>query len=211
MTTEVKKKATPTQCLTPKFRVSYPNVFQARAAVEGQEPKFSISMLFPKVFTDPEDKLAWERMRAAVAAAIVEKWGSDKTVWPKNLRLPFRDGGEEDKKDKDGYGPNVIFVNATSKTRPGLIDAQTREKIIDPNGFYGGCYGVAALNAYAYDVSGNKGVSFGLNNLMKMGDGEPFGNRKSAEEDFAAIKAPAGVPAGAAAGGVDPLAGLDIL
>ena len=34
--------------LTPEFRVSFPEVFQARAMEAGQEPKYSITMLFPK-------------------------------------------------------------------------------------------------------------------------------------------------------------------
>ena len=32
--------------MTPKFRVSFPNVFKAKAIEEGQDPKFSMAMLF---------------------------------------------------------------------------------------------------------------------------------------------------------------------
>jgi hypothetical protein len=40
------------------------------------------------------------------------------------------------------------------------------------------------MNAYAYDVSGNRGVSFGLGNVQKVADGEALSSRTTAEDDF---------------------------
>ena len=38
--------------------------------------------------------------------------------------------------------------------------------------------------AFTYDTKGNKGVSFGLNNVQKVKDDEPLGNFSRAEDDF---------------------------
>lgn len=179
---EVKKdaKKDAKQVLTPEFRVSFPAVFQPKAAAEGQEPKYSIVMLFPKT-TDLTP------LKAAVRAAIVEKWGADQAKWPKGLRLPFRDGSE---KDYEGY-ENVTFCTASTKNRPGLVD-QNVQPIINAEEFYGGCYARATIAAFAYDKAGNKGVSWGLRNVQKMRDGEPFSGRTKPENDFDAIPMPEG-------------------
>lgn len=183
------------QITTPEFRVSFPNVFTPRAAAEGQEPKYSIQMLFPKT-TDIGP------LRQAVAAVLVEKFGADKTKWPKNLKLPFRDGAE---KDYEGYGPGVVFISATSKMKPGLVD-QNVQPILDPNEFYAGCYARATVSAYYYDRAGNKGVSFGLRNIQKLRDGEAIAGKNKPENDFDAIPMPDG--ASKAQQDEDPLAGI---
>lgn len=160
--------------LTPKFRVSFPAVFKAEA-YEGKEPKFSITMLF-------DGKTDLSALKAAANAALDEKW-PDKKKRPANLRSPFRDGAE--KPDLDGYD-GCIFVRATSKTKPGLVD-QNLQAIIDPADFYAGCFARATIRAYAYDNSGNRGVAFALDNIQKLGDGEPFSGKTTAEQDFAPV------------------------
>ena len=179
MTDEKKKESI--KVLTPRFRVSFPNVFQARAIQEGQDPFFSVQMLMPKVFDNEIDKEAFLNMRRAVQKAIHNKWGKDKTKWPANMRLPFRDGTE--KEGFEGYGADMIFVNAKSKMKPGIIDQRKKERTDDAD-FYAGCYARATLTTYAYNKMGNIGVAFGLQNLQFMGDGEAFSGRTKAVDDF---------------------------
>lgn len=155
--------------MTPSFRVSFPSVFEATSGFEGQEAKFSITMLFPK-----ETDLSG--MKKLVDEAIAEKWGNKV---PKDLRSPFRDG---DEKELDGYAGHT-YVKATSKTRPGIVDKDL-VPIISSSDFYAGCYARATVTVFAYDRTGNKGVSFGLQNIQKLDDGEAFSGKKSAEEDF---------------------------
>jgi hypothetical protein len=53
-----------------------------------------------------------------------------------------------------------------------------------------------SVNAYAYDAAGNRGVSFGLNNVLLDRKGEPLGgSRPSAAQEFGIA---AGAPAPAA-------------
>jgi len=168
-----------TRVMTPEFRVSFPNVFKpGRALQEGAEPKYGMSMLFPK-------GADLKALKAAAAAAAKEKWG-DKI--PKGIRDPFRDQGE---KEYEGYEDGAIFINATSKLKPGLVDSQ-REDIISDEEFYAGCYARATINAFAYDTAGNKGVAFGLNNVQKLRDGDPLGGRVRAADDFEAVESSGG-------------------
>jgi hypothetical protein len=159
--------------MTPKFRVSFPAVFKAEAYEDG-EPKFSVTMLF-------DSKADLSKLKAAAKAAIEEKW-PDAKKRPANLRSPFRDGAE--KPDLDGYD-GCIFVRATSKTKPGLVDENV-QTIVDQAQFYGGCFARATVRAYAYDHKGNRGVAFGLENIQKLSDGPAFSGKTTAEQDFGA-------------------------
>lgn len=162
-----------TKVVTGKVRFSYLHVWEPRAAVDGQEPKFSVCLLIPK-----SDVATIGRIEAACEAAIKAKWPAKR---PPNLRMPLRDGDAEDK------GPEFAghwFVNVSSKRKPGVVDAALNP-IIDPAELYSGCYGRASINAFAYDQAGNRGVSFGLLNLQKLADGEPLGGRSRPEDDFA--------------------------
>lgn len=176
-----------TQILTPEFRVSFPKVFKAeRNDLNGQD-EFSVVALFP-LGAD------LSKLKAAAKAACEKKWGTDQKKWPKNLRLPFRDQADREKEDDDGnkylpdgYVAGAIFMNLKSKKRPGLVDAKLQD-IIDESDFYGGCYARAQVNAYAYDNKGNAGVSFGLNHIQKLRDGESFGAAaRNASDVFEAV------------------------
>ena len=159
--------------LTPEFRVSFPNVFRPQKPMQqGGEPKYGIVCLFPK---DADLK----ELKKAAQAVVKEKWG-DKP--PKNLRSPFRDQGE---REYEGYEEGCIFFTATSKQKPGLVDADVQD-IIDETEFYAGCYARASVRFFTYDVNGNRGVGVGLQNVQKLRDGEPLGGvRAKPEDDFA--------------------------
>jgi hypothetical protein len=187
------------KCVTPEFRVSYPAVFKPKS-YKDQEPKYSLVMIFDKA-TD------LTKLRTAVRNAIVEQFGEDKTRWPTRvvngkrelaLRMPFRDGG--DRPDTEGYGEDKIFVSASSKAQPGLVNARL-DKIISEQEFYAGCWARAELIAFYYDTNGNKGVSFSLQNIQKIRDDKPFSGRKAAEDVFEVVNDGSDDPS--AYGGVD--------
>ena len=121
--------------MTPEFRVSFPAVFKPKRQKGDatSEPKYGLTMLFPK-------GADLSKLKAAAQEAVKEKWG-DKP--PKNLRSPFRDQGE---KEYEGYEEGAVFVSASSKQKPGLVDRQ-RQDIIDETEFYPGCYARATLRA----------------------------------------------------------------
>lgn len=170
---------------TPKFRVSFPAVFEQ---TEYQGKKFySVMALFPK---DAD----LSQLKEQAEKAVIEKWGADKNKWPKNLRSPFRDqsekayaGDDGTQKLPKGHEEGAIFMNFKSNQRPSVVDQNVQE-ILDQNEFYAGCWAIASVQAYAYDHMGNRGVSFGLGNIQKVGDGEPLGGRTRPEDDFKPIE-----------------------
>ena len=174
--------ATREKVTTPEFRVSFPDVFRAKA-FQGGEPKFGLSMIFDK-------KADLSALKVAAKRAVEEKWG--KKI-PAGLKNPFRDGAE--KEHLDGYGEGTVFVNATTKQRPGLVNVSL-QAIVDEQEFYAGCYARATVSAFCYDTAGNRGVSFGLHNVQKLRDGESFSGRVAAEEDFDAVDDGAFAPEG---------------
>lgn len=166
--------------MTPEFRVSFPYVFRPQKAMEaGKDPKYSLVMLFAK-----GDKLP--KLAAAVNKILTEKFGTDKTKWPKNITMPFRDQGE---KSMGGYEAGGVFITPTSKQKPGLVDASNND-IIDEAEFYSGCYARATVRPFYYEVKGEnggvmkRGVSFGLQNIQKLRDGEPLSGRLKAQDEF---------------------------
>ena len=183
--------------MTPEFRASYANVWEPRAMDEKQEKKYSLMMVFPK----GADLSA---LKKAAAQVLIDKFGADQAKWPKNLRSPFRDQGDkiEDPNNPGPYVPGATFISASSKQKPGIVDAAA-QPIIDTSEFYSGCYARATIRPFYYDNSGNKGVSFGLQNIQKLRDGEPLGGVNTpATKDFEAVSPPAGAAAGASADSV---------
>ncbi len=157
--------------MTPVFRVSFPNVFEAKAGPDGGDEKFSLTQLYG------EDADLSE-LRAGAKVAAVKKFGEK---LPGNLRNPFRKGSE--KPDLPGYGDDSItFVKATTTMRPELLDRH-KQPITDRSEFYAGCYARAFVVPFAYDKKG-KGVSFGLRSIQKVADGEPFGAGGSMADQF---------------------------
>lgn len=158
---------------TPAFRVSFPYLFEPKPGPDGKNPKYRMTLLFPKN-TD------LSILKEALKDSIKERWG-DKA--PKGLRNPIRDG---DEKSLDGYEDH-FFINVTSTMKPDIIarnGAEITAGDIDDDGFYAGCYARCTLSVYSYDKAGNKGVAFGLQNVQKLAEGEPFSGRTKAKDDF---------------------------
>lgn len=161
-------------------RLSYTHVF-SKYAPEGnpEDGKYMTNVLIPKN-EKATIKAIQQAIEAAKQQAIVSKWGGKE---PKKLDMPLRDGGE---KDDDTYA-DKFFVNAKSSTRPGIVD-KNHAPIVDEEEFYSGVWAVVSVTFYGYDVSGNRGVACGLNNLMKFKDDEKLGGRVSADADFADVE-----------------------
>ena len=160
--------------ITPEFRGSYVTLVEPRPPAEGQKPVYSMVIVIPKSETE-----FLEKLETAIEEAAKAKFGKI----PAKLKSTLRDGDDEEKEEfKD-----CILFSVKSATRPGVVDADL-QPIIDPEELYSGAYYRASINPFAWDhPTGGKGVSFGLNNVMKVRDGEPFSGRKAAEEDFKAF------------------------
>lgn len=168
-----------TEAITPKFRVSFPTVFEAKS-FQDQDPKYSVQMLFDK-------KTDLKPIKAAMAAAVKDKYG-DKV--PKGLVSPIKDG---DEKDLEGY-EGTFVVSASSKFKPDVLD-QKGNPIEAQQDFYAGCYARAFVEAYIYEVKDpknpktilKKGIGLYLGHLQKLADGESFSKRVKSDDVFDSV------------------------
>lgn len=183
-----RKNAMTTRVVTGKCRFVYCSVMSARKNEMNGKDEFSTQVLVPK--SDTETVAA---LKAAAKEALTAKFG-DKI--PKNVRNPLRDGDTETKSDGTPLGKEYAgcyFFNTKSTNKPGAVDANGQD-LLGSNDIVSGDFGRVSLNAYAYDQAGNKGVSFGLNNIMLVAKGEPLGGaRPSAAADFGVSKSAAPV------------------
>jgi hypothetical protein len=173
--------------LTPVFVGSFPNILEPKLNELNDKMEYSIVALFPK-------GADLSKLQAAAKEVIEKKWGTDKKKWPKNLRSPFRDQGEREKENDDGkmvlppgHEKGAIFMNFKTKDKPGVVDAKN-QPIIDSSEVYAGAKYRASVRPFAYDTKGNCGVSFGLQNIQKVGEGESLSGRVKAEDEFAPIE-----------------------
>lgn len=74
-------------------------------------------------------------------------------------------------------------MTVSSKNRPVLV-YKDKTPITDVQELYSGCYGRAILNFYVYDTNGNKGLTAGLNGVMKLSDGEPLSGGVVTDADW---------------------------
>lgn len=164
-------------------RMTFPQVFEAKA-VNGQgEPKFSAAFLFPRTHA------AVGELTAAVTDAAKEKWGAKADEVLKTLkagdRLCVHDG--DAKSDYDGYAGN-LFVNSSNKIRP-LVIGPNREPLVAADGKpYSGCYVNAIVEVWAQDNQFGKRVNASLMGVQFLRDGERLaGGAVAAADDFEAI------------------------
>lgn len=167
-----------TKVIIPNVRFSYAHVFEPVAIEEGQTKKFSVSLILPK-----SDKKTIEKVQAAIQLALEQGKAKLGGKIPASYKNPLRDGDIE-RPDDEAY-ENSYFINANSTRKPGIVDANL-EPLISQDEFYSGCSGRASVNFYAFNVSGNKGVAAGLQNLQKIKDGDRLSGGSSASDDFGA-------------------------
>lgn len=173
--------------LTGVFRASYAYVFEPQVPRDGKgEAKYQVTMLVPK-----SDTATYQAMQAEISRALQE--GVQKVFggqMPARPKTPLYDGdGVKDSGEPFGEECRGHWVvRASSRNRPAVVDREIRP-IIDPSGFYSGCYARATVSFYAFNQNGNRGVGCGLNSIQKIADGEPLSGRTTPEEDFGGANA----------------------
>ncbi|WP_394526817.1 DUF2815 family protein [Lacrimispora sp. JR3] len=172
------KNAPITKVIVP-CRFSYLHCWEANA-VDGGEPKYSVSAIIPKSDTETIGNI-----KSAIEQAkkdSLSKWGGK---IPANLKLPLRDG-DIDRPEDEAYADSYFF-NANSRQAPQVVDKNV-QAILDQSEVYSGCYGRISVNFYGFNNNGNRGIAAGLGNIQKLKDGEPLGGRTNAEDDFEALE-----------------------
>jgi len=163
-----------TRVTTGKIRLSYLNVFEAKAMTEGETPKFSTAILLKKSDTVTKGKTD-AAIEQAIKEGIPKKWKGKK---PAILKLPWRDGDEE-KPDDEAYKGHW-FLNASNTKKPILLGPDKRP-LEDPSELYSGVFARAVLTFYPFSGKSN-GVAVSLDSIMKVEDGESLGGSISMQD-----------------------------
>jgi hypothetical protein len=194
---------------TPVCILSYPWLFTAQPAQEaGKVDKYSGTFIFFPPGADLsryDDATAkalanadLSKLVAAAAAAARAKWGdkAEDMMRRGQLKSPFRKEGDSygTVMAEKGYPEGVVFINARANQQPQVVSrfpapggsSDKPAVITDPTQIYPGCLVRASFRAFGYDTSGNRGISFALNNVQKWADGPRMDGRKRAEDEFEA-------------------------
>ena len=198
--------------VSPKVRLSYPELFEAKPNDMGRM-QFSVRLLIPKPETvdDPAYKAELEAFLAdvkkAAAQAAQAKWGAN---IPAGLKNPIKDGdGVMPQKgtpySEECHGHFIINAQSGVKFPPAVVLSERdnlepeKWKRAEPKDIYSGCYVRAALSTYAWGPNkGGNGVGLNLLTVQKLEDGEPLvGSSRRAEDYFESPAAGTGQQAGA--------------
>jgi hypothetical protein len=179
-----------TRMVIPHARFAYVHLMEPRAAAEGAEPKYSVTLIIPKT-----DEATIGKIKASMKAAITKKWDSKP---PKGLRNPLRDGDEVDadtgERMKGDEFKGCWYISASNKKPVRAVAGRAKIPATEEH-LTSGNYGAAELNFYAYDAAGNRGVAAGLNGVWITKRGEPLSASgvewgEIEAEDFAASSLP---------------------
>jgi len=110
--------------------------------------------------------------------------------WPENmnngqfswagLSSPWHDQAEKAATYK-GYTPGAFTFNCGTYFKPRIVDINMNDIVDLDNRLYGGVWAILAVNVFAYGKikrpggkAGKKGISFGLQSTVLIGDDEKF-------------------------------------
>lgn len=162
------------EIILKNVRLSYANIWEARANQENTKMQYSACLLIRKDDTDTLTRLH-KLMAEVEKEATASKWGGKKPVSYAHPLL--RDGDTDPSKGGDPDYAGCYFLNAKANAdhAPKIIDA-TCSPVLDRDEVYSGCYANVKISVFAYNNPvGGKGLSAGLVAIQKTKDGPRLG------------------------------------
>jgi hypothetical protein len=147
------------------------------------EPKHSGTFGFPK------DHPVVAEIKAGFQKVATEKWGAKAaevyTMLKAGDKLCLHDG--DGKADKEGFKGN-LYVSASNKLRPLVIDGQKQPLDANSGKPYSGCYVNAEIELWAQDNKFGKRINASLRGVQFVRDGQRLaGGGVSNADDYEAI------------------------
>lgn len=174
-----------TKILVGEARMNFVRVFKPEA-FNGGKPKYSVILSFDKNNVE---------LVSTIQKAIDECTEKAKQQYggklPKGFKIVELKDGDIDY-DTEGFA-GQFTLKASSEYKPEVVKKtkvmgqSSLVPITDEDEFYSGCYGYASVTFFSYDTGMTKGVTCGLNNLLKTRDGERLGGGGGAASDFAGV------------------------
>jgi Enterobacter phage Enc34, ssDNA-binding protein len=191
-------------------RLSFANALFEAQKVQGQgDAKFSASFILPP------NHPAVAAVKAMMKKVAEEKWGAKAgemfMAMKAGDKLCLHDG--DSKPQYEGYKGN-LFINASNKVKPLVIDGAKSPLTATDGKPYSGCFVNASVELWAQDNQFGKRINASLKGVQFLRDGQRLsGGGVASADDFEAIPEAAGAAttagpvAGASTGGnPDPFA-----
>lgn len=186
----VQKRIDPTtgnfngEILTGPVRLGFPNLHTPQKKDNG-ELVYGAALLFPP---GVDLSILYEEYWKVCGASFPEYYDQASGQYH-GLHNPFHDQAEKCSQYK-GYTPGAFFLSSTSKFQPSICDPHFNP-IVDPNAVKAGYWAICVVKAYAYGkqpVRPKKGVAFGLQSVMIIGQDTTFGGGQvDAKKAFAGV------------------------
>lgn len=172
--------ANETKVITGEVRLSYARLITPKPNDKGTDV-WSVLLLIPK-----SDKATLAKLRKAAEKALengISNGKLKKGTSLKNAWTTLKDGDDRDDLDEAPEYAGMYYMNVNAYRKPGVIDRH-RDPITDERDIYSGCYARVSISAYPFNYENTKrGITFGLENVQKLREGEPLGGAAVAPED----------------------------
>lgn len=159
-------------------RCAFLKVFKAEAVKGSDKKTFGGSFLLDP--TDPQVAA----INKAINETAKEKWGAKADAILKQMRAAdkvcLHDGAT--KAQYDGFD-GMLFVSATSPTRPLALNRDKTPVTEEDGTLYSGCYVNASIELWAQDNDFGKRVNAQLGGVQFVRDGDHFGAGSAADEN----------------------------
>jgi len=181
-------------------RLSFPDLWHAKAFEEGSTPKFGADIIIEPdtevlaVASDGAKKTTTlEKVMAAVAKDAWQEKGAAMLKNFENKQKCYREGGKRTNGEGDVYDgyEDRMYITAKNTVRPTVVD-QRRNPLSEEHGTpYSGCYITAKIDVYANTKPKTRGIFAQLLGLQFVKDGDPFsGGAVASADDFDEIDMP---------------------
>ena len=167
-------------------RISFPNLFEAKAINGEGEPRFSAAFVI--VPNSENHKL----LASTMSKVATEKWGAKAAGVLAELKSKGRVAFKEAPLSKDGevYDgfEGMYSLNATNVARVPVIDRDTTPLTPADGRPYGGCYVDVSIDMWAQDNSWGKRINAKLRWVQFRSDGDAFsGGAPVSQDEFESI------------------------
>ncbi len=168
-------------------RISFPNLFEAKAVNGEGEPRFSA------VFVIAPGSATAKTLAAALDQVAKEKWGAKAGTTLTDLKSKGRTCYQERPKTNasgevyDGF-EGMYHVSAGNTARVPVIDRDTTPLTPQDGRPYGGCYVDCSIDVWAQDNSWGKRINGKLRRVQFRADGDAFsGGAPVSQDEFESI------------------------
>lgn len=149
-------------------RLSFPALFEPKLMPGAKKAKYSACFILDK----KRDAAQIKMIREGLATIAKESF---KGKIPPDICL--RPGDDPKKVDLDGYGPEVMFVSASSEKKIPVVDRNKTPLGPEDEKPYAGCYVNVVVRLWAQDNEFGKRINGQLRAVQFAKDGDPFGDK----------------------------------